>query len=39
MKMKQITIIPGKTVGVCFSARWYHITDPVDGWVFGGFLE
>ena len=21
------------------SARWYHITDPLDGWVFGGFLE
>jgi len=20
-------------------ARWYHITDPLDGWVFGGFLE
>jgi hypothetical protein len=20
-------------------ARWYHITDPYDGWVFGGFLE
>jgi len=20
-------------------ARWYHITDPFDGWVFGGFLE
>jgi len=19
--------------------RWYHITDPVDGWVFGGYLE
>jgi hypothetical protein len=21
------------------SARWYHITDPFDGWVFGVFLE
>jgi len=21
------------------NARWYHITDPYDGWVFGGFLE
>jgi hypothetical protein len=21
------------------SARWYHITEPLDGWVFGGFLE
>jgi len=20
-------------------ARWYHITDPIDGWVFGRFLE
>jgi uncharacterized protein YgiM (DUF1202 family) len=22
-----------------WTARWYHITQPVDGWVFGGWLE
>jgi hypothetical protein len=21
------------------SARWYHITEPFDGWIFGAFLE
>jgi hypothetical protein len=26
------------TIGVQ-KARWYHITEPFDGWVFGGFLD